>query len=162
MGIGTPPVQEHDQRWMGEALKLARQAFEAGEVPVGAIVIDAAGDVLGQGWNQPLGSVDPTAHAEITALRAAAARRGNYRLTETTMYVTVEPCMMCAGALIHARLSRLVYGAVEPKAGAVHTHNLMNAAWLNHRVDAVGGVLADACGNLMSDFFAARRRESDG
>lgn len=116
--IGGGVDSERDVHWMRHALELAARAGARGEVPVGAVLVDAAGEVLGEGWNQPIAGHDPTAHAEIMALREAAARVENYRLTDTTLYVTLEPCAMCAGALIHARLARVVYGATDPKAGA--------------------------------------------
>lgn len=142
---------------MALALAEARKAEAAGEVPVGAVVV-AAGEVIGTGFNQPIASHDPTAHAEIVALRAAAARAGNYRLTEATLYVTVEPCLMCVGAMVHARVGLVVYGATEPKAGAIvsmtRAHEL---AGLNHRLQAAGGVLADECRAILQAFFRARR-----
>ena len=144
------------QQWMRRALELARQAQLAGEVPVGAVAV-RDGDVLGEGYNQPISSGDPTAHAEVVALRRAASAAGNYRLPETTLYVTVEPCMMCAGALVHARVGRLVYGAREPKAGAVDSHGLLSGDWLNHAVAVTSGVCEAECSALISDFFAARR-----
>ena len=146
-----------DVRWMRRALALATQAGGAGEVPVGAVLVDADGDAIGEGMNTSISANDPSAHAEIQALRAGALALGNHRLPGTTLYVTIEPCMMCAGALVHARVGRLVYGAREPKAGAVHTHALLGEEWLNHRVDITAGVEADACGELMSNFFSNRR-----
>jgi len=150
---------EHDTH-MRRALEWAVRAERNGEVPVGALVV-RDGEVLGEGANQPIGSHDPTAHAEIVALRAAAARVGNYRLTGATLYVTIEPCTMCAGALIHARIRTLVFGAREPRAGAVvSTANSIENAALNHRVDVVEGVLADECGALLKAFFRERRDAS--
>jgi tRNA(adenine34) deaminase len=146
-----------DQDFMDQALILARQAEAAGEVPVGAVVVKD-GSVLGSGWNQPIGAHDPTAHAEIMALRAAAKASGNYRLTGTTLYVTLEPCAMCAGAMVHARVARLVYGAADPKTGAAGSvFDLTGTDRLNHRLDVEGGVLAEECGGLLKDFFAKRR-----
>lgn len=144
---------------MREALTEARRALEAGEVPVGAVVIDRpTGDVIGRGHNHPIGAADPTAHAEIAALRDAAARVGNYRLTGATLYVTIEPCQMCAGALVHARIATLVYGAAEPRAGAVRsTMEALDHPALNHRVGVVSGILAEECAALLQEFFAARR-----
>ncbi len=139
------------------ALAEALKARDAGEVPVGAIVVvDDA--VAGTGFNQPISSNDPTAHAEIVALRAAAARLGNYRLTGCTLYVTVEPCLMCVGAMVHARVGHVVFGATEPKAGAVvsmaRAHELTG---LNHRLEVTGGVLEDECRQVMQEFFRSRR-----
>lgn len=146
-----------DEHWMRRALALASRAQEQGEVPVGALLVEA-GDVVGEGWNQPIGSHDPTAHAEIVALRAAAARYGNYRLPGTTLYVTLEPCVMCAGAIIHARVARVVFGAPDPRAGAAGSvYDVLTVPRLNHVVEAQGGVLAGACGKQLRGFFRARR-----
>lgn len=146
-----------DARWMREALDLAERASALGEVPVGAVVV-RGGERLGEGFNRPIGRVDPTAHAEIEALRDAARRVGNYRLPGADLYVTVEPCLMCAGAMVHARIRRLVYGAPEPKSGAVaSTVCGLAAAGHNHRVIVSQGVLADECAAVMKAFFAARR-----
>ncbi len=146
-----------DRYWMRRALELAQRAAEAGEVPVGALLL-CEGVVIGEGWNQPIGACDPTAHAEVRALRAAAARLGNYRLVNSTLYVTLEPCPMCAGALVHARVARVVFGAAEPRSGAAGSvFNLLQAEALNHRVSVTGGVEAEACGVLLRDFFRARR-----
>lgn len=142
---------------MREALRLAAYAGSLGEVPVGALVV-REGVVIGRGFNRPIVATDPTAHAEIVALRQAAAYTGNYRLTGCDLYVTVEPCTMCAGALVHARIARLVFGAREPRAGAVvSTMEVLASASLNHRVEVVDGVLADEAQRLMQDFFRARR-----
>jgi len=142
---------------MREALALAAEAARAGEVPVGAVVV-LDGEVIGRGFNQPIGTLDPTAHAEIVALRDAGQRARNYRLTGATMYVTVEPCLMCVGALVHARIGTLVFGAVEPKAGAIEsTGRFHEHAALNHRMTVVSGVLARECGELMKKFFKDRR-----
>jgi tRNA(adenine34) deaminase len=139
------------------ALSQARQAAEAGEVPVGAVVV-LNGDVVGYGWNQPIASHDPTAHAEVVALRAAARRRGNYRLVGATMYVTVEPCLMCVGAMVHARIETVVFGATEPKAGAIEsTQRAHEHPALNHRIAVVSGVLAAECRDVMQQFFLQRR-----
>ena len=144
---------------MRMALAEAEAAGQAGEVPVGAVVVSGE-DVLGVGHNQPIGSHDPTAHAEIVALRAAAARAGNYRLTDATLYVTIEPCLMCVGALMHARIGTLVYGATEPKAGAVEsTQRAHEHPALNHRVVVVAGVLAAECKAVVQEFFKERRQE---
>ena len=146
-----------DQRWMERALRLAECAAQAGEVPVGAVVVHE-GELLAEGWNRPIGSHDPTAHAEIVALRAAAQRLRNYRLGGTTLYVTLEPCPMCAGAMVHARVQRLVYGTADRLAGAAGTvFDLLAAPTLNHRVAVHGGVLADDCARLLRAFFQARR-----
>ena len=143
--------------FMRAALEQARQAAHAGEVPIGA-VIAIGGEVAGAGFNQPIGSHDPTAHAEIVAIRAAAARVGNYRLTGATLYVTVEPCLMCVGAMVHARIGTVVFGAPEPKAGAlVSTLAAHELPSLNHRMAAVGGVLADECREVIQAFFKERR-----
>jgi tRNA(adenine34) deaminase len=148
---------DHDEKWMREALLLARQAEAAGEVPVGAVLVKD-GALLGSGWNQPIGAHDPTAHAEVMALRAAATASGNYRLTGTTLYVTLEPCAMCAGAMVHARVARLVYGAADPKTGATGSvFDLVRTEKLNHRLEVEGGVLEGECGRLLRAFFAARR-----
>jgi tRNA(adenine34) deaminase len=151
----------NDEEFMGLALDLARQAGAAGEVPVGALVV-LDGEVVGRGWNQPIGRHDPTSHAEIMALRDAAQRLGNYRLPGCTLYVTLEPCAMCAGAIMHARIRKVVYGARDPKTGvAGSVINLFAETRLNHHASLVGGVLAAQCGALLSGFFAARRGRSD-
>jgi tRNA(adenine34) deaminase len=150
-------LQPEDERFMRAALQLAAVAGDRREVPVGAVVV-LDGVVIGEGFNQPIGTHDPTAHAEIVAIRDAAHRIGNYRLTGATVYVTIEPCQMCVGALIHARVSRVVYGAREPKAGALesamraHEHPS-----LNHRLVVVGGVLETECREVIQEFFAQRR-----
>lgn len=139
------------------ALGLAREAGAAGEVPVGAVVV-LDGEVIGRGFNQPILRHDPTAHAEIMALRDAADRAGNYRLPGATLYVTLEPCVMCTGAIMHARVARVVYGARDPKTGAAGSVvDLYGEGRLNHHADIEGGVLAEQCGALLSSFFAARR-----
>ena len=146
-----------DVDWMRKALALAERAQADGEVPVGALVVRGEA-VLGEGWNRPIGSHDPTAHAEILALRAAAASVGDYRLGGATLYVTLEPCPMCAAAMAHARIARLVFGAWDPRQGAAGSaFNLVTADAMNHRVDAFGGVLSDDCGALLRRFFAGRR-----
>ena len=151
------PGGADDERRMREALVEARRARDRDEVPVGAVVV-LDGAVVGRGCNQPVHGVDPTAHAEIVALRAAAWTVGNYRLTGAAIYVTVEPCLMCAGAMVHARIGRLVYGAPEPKAGAVQSAmRVLDDASLNHRVEVVGGVLEPECRELIRAFFADRR-----
>jgi tRNA(adenine34) deaminase len=146
-----------DEFFMRRALELAREAEAAGEVPVGAVVV-RAGEILAEGFNRPISTHDPTAHAEMVALRAAAARIDNYRLLGTTLYVTLEPCAMCAGAMVHARVERLVYAASDPRAGAAGSiFNVTQHPALNHRLEVVPGVLADECGTLLRDFFVARR-----
>ncbi len=146
-----------DQHWMNHALKLAEQAELLGEVPVGAVLV-LNNQMIGEGWNQPIRSSDPTAHAEILALRNGAKRVGNYRLPASTLYVTLEPCAMCAGAMIHARIARVVFGASDPKTGAAGSlMNLLQDERLNHRVDCVGGVMADHCGALLRNFFQRKR-----
>jgi tRNA(adenine34) deaminase len=153
----TDEQQRLDEHWMAEALAMAARADAAGEVPVGAVVV-LDGAVIGRGWNRPISGHDPTAHAEIMALREAAAAIGNYRLVGADLYVTIEPCTMCAGAVVHARIRRLVFGATEPKSGAVISNGqLLQQAWLNHGVDVVGGVSAQACSERISDFFRRRR-----
>ncbi len=142
---------------MRRALDLARHAETAGEVPVGAVVV-LNGEVIGEGWNQPIVTHDPSAHAEMMALRAAARQIKNYRLTGATLYVTLEPCAMCAGAMVHARIARVVYGAADPKAGAAGSlFSLLDSDRLNHRAEVTGGVLAGECGDLLKNFFQARR-----
>ena len=150
-------MTENDLGFMRQALDLARQAGAADEVPVGAIVV-RDGEVIGRGFNRPIGGHDPTAHAEITALRDAAQRAGNYRLVDCTLYVTLEPCVMCAGAIMHARIARVVFGARDPKTGACGSViDLFGEDRLNHHAVVEGGVLADECGAMLSSFFAARR-----
>ena len=147
-----------DDGWMGLALEEAGRAAEAGEVPVGAVVV-MEGRLVGRGHNAPISRSDPTAHAEILALREAAQKIGNYRLTGATLYATVEPCAMCCGAALHARVGRLVYGAADPKAGAVQSlFHLLSDDRLNHRCKVVPGVLAERCGELLTRFFQAQRR----
>jgi tRNA(adenine34) deaminase len=143
--------------WMGAALAEARRALDADEVPIGAIVV-LDGQIIGRGFNQPISARDPTAHAEIVAIRDAAQRAGNYRLTGASLYVTIEPCLMCVGALVHARIGTLVFGAVEPKSGAVvSTVRGLGLSGHNHRVEVVPGIRDAECGALLRAFFAARR-----
>ena len=142
---------------MRRALELGRRAAAEGEVPVGAVVV-AGGEVVGEGWNRPVAAHDPTAHAEIQALRAAAAALGNYRIAGATLYVTLEPCAMCVGARFHARVTRVVFGAADPKTGACGSVvNLFAETRLNHHAQVEGGVLAEECGALLREFFTARR-----
>ena len=146
-----------DEQFMREALALARQAATTGEVPVGAVVVKH-GEIIGRGYNQPISGQDPTAHAEIVALRAAATQSGNYRLTDCELFVTLEPCAMCAGAIMHARLARVVYGAPDPKTGACGSVvNLFAESRLNHQTAVVGGVLAAESSGLLQAFFSGRR-----
>ena len=148
-----------DIDFMRLALDQARQAESAGGVPVGAVLV-RDGEVLAAGANRPISGCDPTAHAEIEALRAGGLASGSYRLADTTLYVTLEPCIMCASAIVHARVARLVFGAWDPKAGAAGSIiNVFTVPALNHQVDVFGGVLMDECGSLLSDFFAQRRKE---
>ncbi len=146
------------EHWMQLALEQAALAAGAGEVPVGAVVVSPEGQLLGSGYNQPIGGKDPTAHAEVMALRAAAAQVDNYRLPGCTLYVTIEPCTMCVGAMVHARISHLVYGAPEPRFGAVVSgRRLLDEGEFNHRMSHEGGVLAERCGEVMREFFRSRR-----
>ncbi|HEY8331631.1 MAG TPA: tRNA adenosine(34) deaminase TadA [Pseudomonas sp.] len=146
-----------DRHWMARAIELALAAQAQGEVPVGAVLV-ADEAVLGEGFNRPIGACDPTAHAEIVALRAAAAQAGNYRLPGSTLYVTLEPCAMCAGAIVQARVQRVVFGARDPRAGAAGSvFQVFGEARLNHRTAVTEGVLGEHCGALLSDFFRRRR-----
>ena len=146
-----------DEVWMNEALCCARRALDFGEVPVGAVVI-CDGKIVGRGFNRNIIDHDPTAHAEIVALREAAAVLGNHRLGGCDLFATIEPCAMCAGAIVHARLRRLIYGADDPKAGSVHSvMQVINHAALNHRIEVSGGVLAGQCAELLQEFFRSRR-----
>jgi tRNA(adenine34) deaminase len=147
-----------DEMFMREALALAAEAERAGEVPVGAVVV-VAGEIVGRGSNAPISRCDPTAHAEILAMRAAASRLGNYRLPGATLYVTLEPCAMCAGAMLHTRIARVVFGAADPKTGACGSIvDLFAEPRLNHHAAVTGGVVADESGQLLSRFFAGRRK----
>jgi tRNA(adenine34) deaminase len=144
--------------FMRVALAEARAGLAAGEVPVGAVVV-VGGVIVGQAHNAPIGLVDPSAHAEVLALREAARKIGNYRLPDATLFSTLEPCTMCCGAVIQARLARVVYGAPDPRAGAIESlYRLLDDPRLNHRVEALGGVLADECGALLREFFETKRR----
>ena len=143
--------------FMQRALELAAQGAELGEVPVGAVVVQN-GEIIGEGFNQPITACDPSAHAEVVALRAAAANNKNYRLPDSTLYVTIEPCTMCFGTLVHARVTRLVYGATEPRAGVVASQlKLSEEAFYNHRVQVEGGVLQEQASALVKEFFQKRR-----
>ncbi|EPC03034.1 CRISPR-associated protein Csn1 [Litchfieldella anticariensis FP35 = DSM 16096] len=147
-----------DEFYMHRALDQARLGLAAGEVPVGAVVVDATGEIVGLGYNAPVGECDPSAHAEIRALRDAATRLSNYRLDGCTLYVTLEPCLMCTGAIVHARIARMIYGAAEPKTGMVESKaNLFAQPWHNHQVQVEGGLLATQARRLLRDFFAERR-----
>jgi len=151
-----------DEAMMRLAIAEAREAERLGEVPVGAVIVKD-GEIVGRGRNTPIGSCDPTAHAEIGALREAAHRLGNYRLTDTTLYVTLEPCIMCAGAMRHARVERLVFGAADPKSGVAGTVvDLCRGPGANHDLKVTGGVLAEECGDLLRAFFRARRAAAGG
>jgi len=150
-------MSDIDLQWMRHAMGLAQQAQALGEVPVGAVIIQNA-VVIGQGWNQPIARHDPSAHAEMQALRDAGQTLGNYRLLDTTLYVTLEPCVMCAGAIMHARVNRVVFGAYDPKAGAAGSViDLFANKQLNHHVSVEGGLLAKECGAMLTQFFRARR-----
>jgi tRNA(adenine34) deaminase len=154
----TAPTTASDELWMEEALRAAQRALEAGEVPVGAVVV-CDGKIAGRGWNQNIAANDPTAHAEIVALREAGATIGNHRLENCDLFATIEPCAMCAGALVHARIKRLVYGADDPKAGAVRSvMQVLNHPQLNHKVEVRSGVLAGRSAELLQSFFKNRRR----
>ncbi len=151
------PTTSPDELWMEEALRAAQRALEAGEVPVGAVVV-CEGRIMGRGWNRNIGDSDPTAHAEIVALREAAAAVGNHRLAECDLFATIEPCPMCAGAMVHARIKRLVYGADDPKTGAVQSViQVLNHPQLNHKVEVRSGVLAGRSAELLQKFFKNRR-----
>jgi len=146
-----------DELWMEHALRAAHRAWDIGEVPVGAIVV-CSGTIVGEGWNRNLADSDPTAHAEVVALRQAGKNVGNHRLGNCELFVTIEPCAMCAGAMVHARLKRLIYGADDPKAGAVQSVlQVLNHPALNHRMEVRGGILAGKCAELLQEFFKKRR-----
>jgi tRNA(adenine34) deaminase len=151
---GTP---ENDEMWMQQALRSAQRALDLGEVPVGAVVVHE-GKIIGRGFNRNLADCDPTAHAEIIALREAGSALGNHRLSNCDLFVTIEPCAMCAGAMVHARIRALIYGADDPKAGAVHSAmHVLNHPALNHKVEVRRGVLAGQCAELLQEFFRSRR-----
>lgn len=152
--------RSQDERFMREALALAAEGAARGEVPVGAVLV-VDGEIVGRGFNCPISGHDPSAHAEMVAIRDAARHLANYRLVGSTLYVTLEPCSMCAGLIVHSRVGRLVYGASEPKAGVVQSRGrFFEQDFLNHRLAVEGGVLAEACGTILSDFFRARRRKA--
>lgn len=148
-----------DEYWMAAALARAAVAAQQLEVPVGAVIV-REGEIIGEGWNQPISGNDPTAHGEVMALRDAAQRVGNYRLVDADLYVTIEPCMMCVGAMVHARIRRLIFGATEPKAGAVISQlRALELPHLNHQIEFRGGVLADQCSEQIRAFFRSRRQK---
>ncbi len=149
----------NDEKWMREALFLAKRAYDLGEVPIGAVVVSDE-KIVGRGWNQPISAQDPTAHAEIVAIRDACKSLSNYRICDAVLYVTIEPCTMCYGALIHSRIRRVVFGATEPKAGVLqsHSHIQENQHIYNHQVESLGGVLGLRCSRLIQRFFRERRR----
>ena len=150
----------YDNDFMQRALQLAEKAAAENEVPVGAVLV-LNNEIIGEGYNKPIASNDPCAHAEIIALRESAKKLGNYRLVDATLYVTLEPCLMCAGAMVHARIKHLIYGALDPRAGAVISQlQALDQPFLNHRVHHVGGVHAEACGKILSDFFRMKRAKS--
>lgn len=154
----SSPFIPNDRKFMLHALELARRAEQEDEVPVGALIVKD-NRLIAEGWNRPIATHDPTAHAEIQAMRAAAKTLGNYRLPDTTLYVTLEPCLMCMGAIIHARIKRVVYGATDPRAGAVQSvYTIPQDRKLNHHVVVDGGVFADECGQLLRNFFRQRRK----
>ena len=149
--------QAIDEQWMRRAIDVAKRAEQAGEVPVGAVIV-RDNQLIAEGWNCPIGTHDPSAHAEIVALRKAGEAVGNYRLLETTLYVTLEPCVMCSGAMFHARVARVVYGARDPKAGAAGSvYDTLLDKRFNHCISVTGEVLAQECGSLLTNFFKARR-----
>ena len=152
-------IEQNHEYWMRHALVLARRAGEEGEVPVGAVLVHN-NQVIGEGWNRPIGRHDPTAHAEIMALRQGGVVLQNYRLIDTTLYVTLEPCVMCAGAMVHGRIGQLVFGARDAKTGAAGSLiDVLHHPGMNHRVEITEGVLADECSAMLSDFFRHRRQQ---
>ena len=155
--MSEPDQDERDRHWISHALKLAERAEEEGEVPVGAVIV-RDDELVSEGWNQPIKGHDPTAHAEIMALRAAGKAESNYRLSGATLYVTLEPCVMCVGAITHARIKRVVYGADDPRAGAAgSTFSMLGSDQFNHSPEVQSGILADECGEILRNFFKARR-----
>jgi len=152
------PGSADDYTFMQRAFELAQRAEQEGEVPVGAVIVKD-NEIIAEGWNRPIANHDPTAHAEIQAMRAAAKASGNYRLPDTTLYVTLEPCLMCIGAITHARIKRLVYAATDPRAGAVKSiYTITDDCKLNHYIDVEGGLMADKCSELLKNFFRQRRK----
>ena len=155
--MSEPDQHERDRHWINYAIELAKRAEEKGEVPVGAVIV-RDNKLVSEGWNQPIKGHDPTAHAEIMALRAAGKVESNYRLSGATLYVTLEPCVMCVGAITHARIKRVVYGADDPRAGAAGSaFSLLGSDQFNHSPEVQSGILADECGKILRDFFKARR-----
>ena len=153
------PEPTADEYWMRQALQQAQRAAHCDEVPVGAVLVDKSGELIACGHNEPITTLDPTAHAEIVVIREAAKRLQNYRLPDTTLYVTLEPCAMCVGALVQARVSRIVFGALEPKTGAIQSaHRFFETAQFNHYPEILGGVLDAECSDLMSTFFQQKRQ----
>jgi len=151
-------ISSQDIKWMQHAIKLAKHAESMDEVPVGSVLVKD-NEIIAEGWNQPITANDPSAHAEVIVLRAAARAVKNYRLVDTTLYITLEPCAMCAGALIHARVKRVVFGATDPRTGAAGSvFNILNSTELNHTIDIQQGVLAQECGALLSSFFKNKRK----
>ena len=152
--------QQQDEAWVRHAMTLAKRAESLGEVPVGAVIVDGDGCIIGEGWNTPITDHDPSAHAEMNAVRAAARQRSNYRVIDATLYVTLEPCPMCAGLLVHSRVSRIVFGAYDTKTGAAGSvMNITSHPALNHQLSVTGGILADECAAQLSTFFKRRREE---
>ena len=163
MNLSTDdPIKENHAYWMSHAIEQAKQAANQNDIPIGAVLVDLeSGELLSEGYNQPISSSDPTAHAEIVVLRQASNRRKNYRLAATALYVTVEPCTMCVGALMHARISLLVFGAREPKAGVVVSQKqLLEESFYNHRLNYLEGIMAEECGALLTDFFEKKRNRN--
>ena len=161
MGMTSARSEETDLKWMARAYELARQAADHDEVPVGAVLVNAGNECIGTGWNRPISANDPTAHAEIMALREASAAMQNYRLPGTTLYVTLEPCPMCAGAIVHARVARIVIAAMDPRTGAAGSvFNLLESPQLNHCVDITRGVMQEECSKLLRDFFVEKRNKT--
>ncbi|MGO1308499.1 MAG: tRNA adenosine(34) deaminase TadA [Kluyvera intermedia] len=162
LSSGAPTLSDTElnhEYWMRHALMLAKRAWDEGEVPVGAVLVHK-NQVIGEGWNRPIGRHDPTAHAEIMALRQGGLVLQNYRLIDTTLYVTLEPCVMCAGAMVHGRIGNLVFGARDAKTGAAGSLiDVLHHPGMNHRVEIVEGVLADECSAMLSDFFRHRRQQ---
>jgi tRNA(adenine34) deaminase len=157
MAVSNEKFSIDDIKWMQQAIHLAKLAEKNHEVPVGAVLI-LNNEIIGEGSNSPIGACDPTAHAEVVALRAGAKKINNYRLVDSTLYVTLEPCLMCVGAIVHARVKRVVFGAYDPRAGAVSSaFDMQTDQKLNNRVIYEGGLFADECGKLLSDFFKSRR-----